>query len=474
MSNLATILVTVITLITLAVLFDPSKPKPYNREGGRLHLPPVVPWSFIFLRFRKIPSLLYDIQRHYGELVSIHIPFKGTFVLAVGKNSSKWFFNSPTKDLHDLGAIINQWIPKFPEHLSPVESNKLIQRSLTNQFYENIIRSFQMNLHDRIAEWAEASQNGWSFDALTEGSKLVLDINAKVILGDDWDPKEFARFKKAFLICEPFVWASNIVYLTFPFLGHKKRNEANKVLVETVTCHAQKHLDKGLEPNKFSLDFFLSEKSLGEAACQSWALLISSYTTTSFTFSWLLYHLAADKELQQRVRAEIDSIVPKGVKQLKQEHLSKMHLMDSITREIVRMHHHGPMGRCAMADLKVGEFDIPKGSIVTMPFASIHFSEDNFEQATVFKADRFLNEDGEFDTGDKVRTCKLLVFGAGRHPCLGMRLAATELKVFAYELISKYDLILANNPPKPVVIGMGFENPATRFQVTPRSPKRAH
>ncbi|KAI8802920.1 cytochrome P450 [Cladochytrium replicatum] len=204
-----------------------------------------------------------------------------------------------------------------------------------------------------------------------------------------------------------------------------------------------------------------------QSVWQGWSLLMGSFVTTAYTFAWLIHHMASDPELQQRVRAEIESVVPKDT-HLTLEHISKMHLMDSLVREVIRMHQHGPMGRAAQADIKFGEFDIPKGTAIAMALPAIHFNDENFVEAAKFKPDRFLNEEGQFDAADKVRSCTLTVFGAGRHPCLGMRLATTELKVFTYELLSKYDLVMANNPPTPVTLGMGFDEPKTRFQIVPR------
>ncbi|KAI8805870.1 hypothetical protein BJ742DRAFT_855734 [Cladochytrium replicatum] len=151
--------------------------------------------------------------------------------------------------------MISEWMPKFPEPLTPAESNKKIVRSLTNQFY----KSFYINLGDRIAGWAEATTKGASFDAFSE--------------------------------------------------------------------------------------------EIG----------IGYFVTTFFTFSSSVYHPAADKELQQRVRANIESVVPKGEEQLTQEHLSKMERW----------------GAPPVAELKVGDIDIPKGSLIAMPLASTYFIEDN-------------------------------------------------------------------------------------------------
>ncbi|KAI8805066.1 cytochrome P450 [Cladochytrium replicatum] len=463
--------VSVITLLALALLFDPMRFKK-SKDGRALHLPPTIPWIYVLPRIGNIRKLLLEIEKRYGRLVCVHVPFRGTAVVCIGQEAAHWFHNVPAKELNDLGVLLGEWTPEFPDKL-PTSSNglKLIARCLSNQFYQDILTSLRGLLRDRVVIWAKDGENGKSYDAFEQAHSLILDVNTKVMFGDDWDEKNLAAFKQAFLISDPATWFTNPVYLLFPFLGRRVRKEAGKILVNSAICQAKKHQEQGIKPDQCSLDFYLSEfpQSPSIAAQQTWGLELASFITTASASSWFLYHIASDPKLQERVREDLRSAVPYG-EELTLDHLSKMRFIDSLIREVIRTHLHGLNARAALTDLQYEGFDILKGMTVVCPHAPMHYS-DCFKDPFEFKPDRFLSETNEFDTSDLTRTCVYLGFGAGRHPCLGMRLAVSELKILAYELLTSYDLKLANKPILPMINGLGFEQPknSIRFLVSRRT-----
>ncbi|KAI8800110.1 cytochrome P450 [Cladochytrium replicatum] len=468
---IATALVTILSILTIALALDPSRPeKQVGSDGRPLHLPPTVPWSFILLRLGNMRNLVMDMHKHYGDVVCIHFPFSGFFVLPLGNRGSQWFHSASINDMNDLMVLVNRFTAKFPDTLPYAESTKLIIRSFTKEFYQNVIVSLQDILRVRVASWADACEKGDSFDVFDQAHHMVLDVNTKVMFGNDWDEKDLADYKKAFIICDPAYWLAKPIHMMFPSLGQTVREKANELLVNTAVRQAQKHIETGLKPDESSLDFFLTNHCANSAAATTWGLEMASFVTTASAASWLLYHLAEDPKLQQRVRDEMELAVRKGEKLSLEMLQSQMPFMDSMCREIVRAHAHGPNARSAMADLKFGEYDIPKGSTVTLLHVTVHCNEENFEDPLKFKPDRFIDEAGQFDASDLVRSSRLVSFGAGRHPCLGMRLAVTELKILAYELVSNYDIKLINKPILPSVTAMGFEQPknSVRFVVSRR------
>ncbi|KAI8807665.1 cytochrome P450 [Cladochytrium replicatum] len=447
---LTTIFVSTLILVVFAFIVIPTRLTSTHVEGHTRRLPPTVPWRFLLPRMGNMTALFNDIRRNYGNIVAIHFPFRGSLFLALGNNASQWFHSSSTKELNEAEKILLPWFPTFPEQNTIPEGHRMLLRSFTNQFYVNVTTTLKKTLSESIATWANGSAVGISFDVFDESSKMVLDV-----------------VTKAFILCEPTTWISNALYLAFPSLGQNTRKEANRVLFETAQRHAQKHLDQGLRPDQCNLDFFLREVSPSKAIHQSWGQIMASFITTSHATSWLIYHLASDPSLQRRVREEMRSVVGDG-EGISLEILNKLHFMDSLVREVIRMHQHGPSSRIAQTDLKFDGFDVPRGAMILLPLAAIHFNEENLKHPFEFRPERFLNEEGKFDVSEHVRPCTLAVFGAGRHPCLGMRLAVSMLKVFAFELLTRYDLVLVSKPVIPKMAGMGFENLKTQFQLVAR------
>ncbi|KAI8811245.1 cytochrome P450 [Cladochytrium replicatum] len=440
---IATVVVSIVTALAVVLSLDPTRLKRHSPNGKILSLPPLVPWTFILPRIASVRQLLFDIKRHYGDLSYIHIPFRGSLLIALGNDASKWFH----KDLKYLFAVTSQWEPKFPQRV--LDYGELIRaytRALNQEFYMNIQTTLTGILRKRVADWTEGCQRGETIDAFKEGHNLVLDVNAKVMFGNDWDEKDLADYKQAFLITDPAVWLIDPLNHLFPFRGRKIRKKWGDILIDVTVRHAQKHLDQGIKPNESSLDVFLDHYPNATVAGHlAWSLQMASYVTTGTAASWLLYHLAADEKLRERVRKEMRAIVPAG-QELSVEHLSKLHFIDSLVREVIRYHAPSLSVRAISEDMQYNGLDIPKSNLVMFMHATTHFDEKIFENPSEFIPERFLDEKEQFDGGEFTRDCKLVVFGAGRHPCLGMRLACNELKLLTYELLKDHDLRLASEP----------------------------
>ncbi|KAI8810029.1 cytochrome P450 [Cladochytrium replicatum] len=464
---LATIAASIISIVVVALVFDPTKPKRRGSNGKPLNLPPSVAWTFILPRIANIRQLFVDIKRRYGDLVYIHFPFRGSLLVATGNQTTQWFF----KELKELYHITEPWEPRFPERFQSTTWTKIITRALNQEFfYETIHSSLNTILKDRVADWAAKCESGETFDVFEEAHSVVLDVNTKVMFGTDWNDKDLEDFKKAFAITDPATWWGEPLNILFPSRGAEVRKKWNEVLLDTSIRHAQKHLDQGINPNESTLDFFLSVYPNPETgAYLSWSLELASFVTTGSAASWLLYHLGVDEKLRDRVRMELEQVIPAG-QGLSIEHLPKLRFIDSLVRELLRAHTQGLSVRKAPDGLKYGDIDIPKDTMIMFTHSSIHHDKETYADPFAFKPDRFLNENGEFNGGDYMRDGTFLGFGAGRHPCLGMKLATNELKVLTYELLTKYDLKLTNEAVFPPLTGLGFETPknSVRFVVSRR------
>jgi cytochrome P450 len=72
-------------------------------------------------------------------------------------------------------------------------------------------------------------------------------------------------------------------------------------------------------------------------------------------------------------------------------------------------------------------FVIPKGTHIDIDVTSTHLSENNWENASEFIPERYL--DGEDGTSHK-KGIKWAPFGYGSHHCLGMNFSYAEQRVF--------------------------------------------
>jgi len=114
--------------------------------------------------------------------------------------------------------------------------------------------------------------------------------------------------------------------------------------------------------------------------------------------------------------------------------------LDLIIRETLRISGSGTLLRRNVGqDIQAGEVTIKRGDFLAYPAADVNINPNIYTNPTKFDPDRFgpdRREDG------KEAFC-YLSWGAGRHPCAGMKIAKLEIKVvlamvllgFEYELV---------------------------------------
>lgn len=167
--------------------------------------------------------------------------------------------------------------------------------------------------------------------------------------------------------------------------------------------------------------------------------------STAIAVSWTLLLLALHPEWQQRVRSEIldtfDKKMPHSFSDMRK--LQKLKVLTMVIQESLRL--YGPAivaSREALADIKLGEFVIPKGIYMWMLIPSLHRDVENWgPDATEFKPERFAN--------GVSGACKYpqayIPFGLGSRICLGQNFAMTEMKVVLSLLLYNFSFNVSPN-----------------------------
>ena len=87
------------------------------------------------------------------------------------------------------------------------------------------------------------------------------------------------------------------------------------------------------------------------------------------------------------------------------------------------------------AEVSVGNYIIPKGTIVIPSLMNVLLDPDHFSNPHEFNPNRFLNGNGEFEPDDHV-----IAFSVGKRYCLGQSLAEKEYFLFFAGLMHKFDI----------------------------------
>ncbi|XP_059654600.1 3-beta-hydroxylase-like [Cornus florida] len=168
-------------------------------------------------------------------------------------------------------------------------------------------------------------------------------------------------------------------------------------------------------------------------------MFVGGTDTSSAVIEWemteLLRHPKVMKKLQNEVRG-----IAKGKDDITEDDLEKMHYLKAVIRESMRLHAPVPflMPREAIQDVSVMGYDIAAGTQVLINVWAIARDPLLWEDAEVFRPDRFLNTSIDYKGND----FKFLPFGAGRRGCPGIHFAEPINELALAKLVHKFDFTL--------------------------------
>ncbi|CAG2166870.1 unnamed protein product [Oppiella nova] len=198
------------------------------------------------------------------------------------------------------------------------------------------------------------------------------------------------------------------------------------------------------------------------------------YRTSMPTISHLIYNLATNQVIQQKLIKEIDETFddkPKDKKKDKKikeeenkvkvneksdekkeenketdgleeeegkgflEAIDGMQYLDACIKETLRLYPPVPIiKRKATTDTKLGNICIPKNSEIWIPVSAVHRDPDYYSNAEVFKPERFLAK-----SRSKVIEGSYVAFGGdGARGCIAQSVALLEIKLCLISLLKNY------------------------------------
>ncbi|XP_026161319.1 cytochrome P450 2J2-like [Mastacembelus armatus] len=156
--------------------------------------------------------------------------------------------------------------------------------------------------------------------------------------------------------------------------------------------------------------------------------------TTTTTLHWGLLYMILYPDIQERVQAEIDTVVGSS-RQPSLTDRENMPYTDAVIHEIQRMGNIVPLSfmRLTNKDTMLDKCTIPKGTMILPTLNSVLNDESMWETPHSFNPQHFLDQEGKFR-----RREAFLPFSAGKRVCLGEQLARMELFLFFTSLLQRF------------------------------------
>ncbi|KAL2089585.1 hypothetical protein ACEWY4_014273 [Coilia grayii] len=273
------------------------------------------------------------------------------------------------------------------------------------------------------------------------------------------------------------------LYNAFPGLFHYLPGPHQTILsnYQEVTDFLRQEIQKHIEdrdpsdPRDF-VDVYLGEieKSTDDEAGFNLETLVvctldmaeAGTETVATTLRWGLYFMMMYPEIQEKVQAEIDSVI--GQSRLpNMTDRSKLPYTEAVIHETQRVGNVVPLGfpKMASKDTTLAGYFIPKGTVITANLSSVLHDKNEWETPHLFNPQHFLDAEGHFRKRDA-----FLPFSAGKRVCLGEQLSRMELFLMFTSLLQRFTFspVPGDELSLEGTLGFTYSPPPHKISVMPR------
>jgi cytochrome P450 len=188
----------------------------------------------------------------------------------------------------------------------------------------------------------------------------------------------------------------------------------------------------------------MTDKQLRDEAM---TLFLAGHETTALTLSWAWYLLAHHPEAEQKLWAELDTVLARRTPTV--EDWPKLKFTEMIALESMRLYPPAYLvGREAIVDCAIGGYAVPRGTTLLMPQWVVQRDPRFFDEPDAFRPERW----GE----ERIKTLPKFAyfpFGGGPRVCIGQQFAMMELVLILATIAQKFRFRM---PPGATVAPLAF------------------
>jgi cytochrome P450 len=166
-------------------------------------------------------------------------------------------------------------------------------------------------------------------------------------------------------------------------------------------------------------------------------LIFAGHETTANALSWLLYLVANNAAVQEKIKTSIS----KG----SVEESFQNDYIKACINETMRLYPPAwIVERAALSDDGFGEFTYPKNMLMISFIYGLHHDKNFWKDAESFCPERFIEQP------DLVKSKYFYPFGAGPRMCIGNNFAMAEMSFFVYQFFNKFTIMSTAQVPKKI------------------------
>ncbi|KAK4878930.1 hypothetical protein RN001_007076 [Aquatica leii] len=177
--------------------------------------------------------------------------------------------------------------------------------------------------------------------------------------------------------------------------------------------------------------------------------MLAGYETIASTLSYVLYSLAQNPDVQNKVVDELKLIFGNEKNtQSTMDNLLNMKYLEMVIKETLRLYPVAPViTRAVTEDITFGNITFPKGVNISMSIFDLHRNPKYYENPEQFDPERF-----NLENIMKRPSCAYIPFSSGMRNCIGQNYAILETKSVLSKILRNFEIL-----PSPADEGLKLQ-----------------
>jgi len=401
--------------------------------------------------FRSDPlGFLTDAARRYGDLVYFRVARQHMYLVThpdyvreiLVENQGNFI---KSRALQRAKVLLGEGL------LTSEGKHHLRQRRLVQPaFHRERLAAYASAMSECSVRWRESWQAGSKLDIATEMPHLTLSIVAKTLFNADLQ-SEASEIGDAMttvlqmfrLLLMPF--SEYMEKLPLPYV--RRFEKARARLDATIYGLVRERRKSGQDTGDLlsMLLFAQDEEKSGEGdrmtdeqvRDEALTLFLAGHETTANALTWTWYLLSQHPEVEQRLHAEIDSVLQGRAPELAD--VPELRYAEMVLAEALRLYPPAwAIGRMATGAFSLGGVEVPAKSICILSPYLVQRDPRWFPDAERFDPERWTPE-----ARDSRPKFSYFPFGGGARVCIGERFAWMEGVIVMAAIAQKWKLRLA-------------------------------
>ncbi|MDQ6606867.1 MAG: cytochrome P450 [Actinomycetota bacterium] len=390
-----------------------------------------------------------DFTRHHTEESEVFLVNRPELARSVLRERRRQFIKAGTPDERMLTPLLGRGLLTSDGDVWK-RQRRLAQPAFERHHIENLDELMSAATLDLLRRWEPAIADGRALRVDHDLTGLALGIVARALLGADMSG-----------IGPKFGEAVDTVNR---FMGHYEplEDSSSGAAARAEFARALSFLDRivrllidgrraGGQDRDDLLGRLLTAGGQGpdgeppftarELRDQVLTMLMAGHETTAKTLTWTLYLLDAHRDVAERLRREVRSVL--GERLPTAAELPQLDLCRRVIQEAMRL--YPPvwlMSRLCVLDTELGGYAIPAGALVCVSPYMLHRHPGHWERPERFEPERFTDQ-----AAQARHPFSYLPFSEGPRKCIGHAFAMTEAQIALAMIVRRADLRLVPGHP---------------------------